>query len=184
MSHKSKRVRQSNFIKICSECRDHLCCFGTRPPITSERKRKIGAYLQKENIPLTNAFTKTDYVFPTENAEGHCGFYNVETATCLIHHVKPETCVAGPITFDINKRSGGVEWHIKMEKICPLAGVMYKDKQLLQKHLKSAKGEIFRLIRGLDSAELEAILKKDEPDTFKIGEDSQQKMIRHETASG
>lgn len=167
-----KSVRQSNFFKICSGCQDHSCCFGTRPPITRERKRKIEAYLQKENVPLTDAFTKSDYAFPTENAEGFCRFYDVETATCLVHQVKPETCVAGPITFDINKQSDKVEWHIKMEKICLLAGVMYKDKQLLQKHLKSAKEEIFRLINGLDSAELEAILKKDEPDTIKIGEDS------------
>ena len=173
MHRRSKSVSQDNFFKICSGCRDRLsCCFGPRPPIVPERKRKIEAYLQKENIPIRDAFTKTDYVFPKENAEGYCGFYNVETATCLVHPAKPETCVAGPITFDINKRSGKVEWHIKMQKICPLAGVMYKDKQLLQKHLKSAKEEIFRLINGLESTELEAILKKDEPDTIKIGEDS------------
>jgi hypothetical protein len=132
----------------------------------------IEAYLEKEKVPVANAFVRAEYVFPRENAEGYCGFYTVETAACLVHPMKPETCVAGPITFDINKQSGKVEWYIKMEKICPLAGVMYKDERLLQKHLESAKKEIFKLIKGLDPMELEAILEKEEPDTIKIGEDT------------
>lgn len=131
----------------------------------------IEAYLKREKIPVTDAFARTEYVFPRENPEGYCAFYNAKTAKCLVHPVKPETCVAGPITFDINKQSSNVEWYIKMERICPLAGIIYGNRQMLQKHLASAKKEIFRLVNGLDPEELEAILKKEEPETFKIGED-------------
>lgn len=172
MHRTSKRDRQNNFFEICNGCRDKSsCCFGPRPPITKERRKMIEAYLEKEKIPVADVFARTEYLFPKENAEGYCGFYNVETGKCLIHPVKPETCVAGPITFDVDKRFGKVEWFIKMEKICPLAGIMCKDKRLQQKHLESAKKEITKLINGLDPEELKAILKKAEPETIKIGED-------------
>jgi Fe-S-cluster containining protein len=95
----------------------------------------------------------------------------MKTRKCMIHAVKPETCVAGPITFDINKKSGKTEWFIKMEKICPLAGVVYNDKTMLQKHLDSAKKELKKLVKELRPLVLEAILRKDEPETFKIGEE-------------
>jgi hypothetical protein len=90
----------------------------------------------------------------------------------VIHPVKPETCVAGPITFDINVKTGKIEWFVKMENICQLAGVAYRDNELLQKHLESAKKDILRLVGELDCEALKAILRKDEPETFKIDEES------------
>jgi hypothetical protein len=143
----------------------------TRPPITSERRKVIETYLRKEKIKVENPFARKQYVFPRVDADGYCIFHDKRTKLCLIHLVKPETCVAGPITFDINTKTRKIEWHIKMEKICPLAGVVYKNKALLQKHLKSAKKETNRLVVELDSEALKAILKKDEPETFKIDED-------------
>jgi hypothetical protein len=86
--------------------------------------------------------------------------------------VKPETCVAGPITFDINRKTKKIEWHVKMEQICQLAGTVYGNKKALEQHLRSAKKEILTLVRELGAASLKAILKKDEPETFKIGEDT------------
>jgi Fe-S-cluster containining protein len=164
--------RQNNFFETCSRCKNESsCCFGPRPPIIPRRRRIIEAYLKNEKIPIAYPFAKTEYIFPRENAEGYCVFYDMKTTKCLIHPVKPETCVAGPVTFDINKQSGRVEWYIKMETICPLAGILYKNKQLLKKHLESAKAEISSLIDGLSHEELAVILKKEEPKTFKIDED-------------
>jgi Fe-S-cluster containining protein len=96
---------------------------------------------------------------------------------CRIHPVKPETCVAGPITFDINKKTGKIEWHLKKEKICSLAGNMFKNEKALRKHLESAKTEIIRLVHQLDPKALQIILKIDEPHTFKVGEDNIDKEI-------
>jgi Fe-S-cluster containining protein len=128
--------------------------------------------LKEEKFPFENVFVQTSYTFPREDAEGYCIFYDKKTRKCRIHPVKPETCVAGPITFDINKKTGKIEWHLKKEKICLLAGKMYKNEETLKKHLESAKIEILRMVQQLDSKALQTILKIDEPDTFKIGEDN------------
>jgi len=48
---------------------------------------------------------------------------------------------------------------------------VYKDRKMLRRHLESAKKEIGRLVNKLDSEALNSILKKDEPETFRIGED-------------
>jgi Fe-S-cluster containining protein len=173
MPCKSGSERQSNFFDVCSKCRTNYdCCHGTRPPITKERRRIIEEYLKREKIPIVDAFVEEEYTYPRENVEGYCVFHDMKTRKCMIHIVKPETCVAGPITFDINKKTGKIDWHIKKETICPLAATVYKDKKMLQKHLESAKKEITELVNALDSEALKAILKKDEPETFKIDEDS------------
>lgn len=83
-------------------------------------------------------------------------FHNKMTRKCVIHPVKPETRVAGPITFDVNVKTGKNEWFIKMSRICQLAGAVYMDKQLLRKHLESAKREVLRLVAQLTAEELKA----------------------------
>lgn len=173
MLTKKEDKRQNDFFDTCSDCKvGFSCCFGTRPPITRERKDIIEGYLKKANIPISDPFVQAEYVFPREDADGYCIFQDKTTRKCIIHPVKPETCVAGPITFDINARNHKIEWYMKMEKICPLAGAIYKNKELLNKHLESAKKELLGLVQRLDSEALKAILKKDEPETFKIDEDN------------
>jgi Fe-S-cluster containining protein len=134
-------------------------------------------YLREHKISIEKPFVQLRYVFPRETDDGYCVFRDKKTGKCLVHAVKPETCVAGPITFDINKKTTKIEWHIKMEKICPLAGVVYKDKRLLEKHLVSAKREIQRFVRDLDVEALKAILEIAEPETFKIAENNVAKNI-------
>jgi len=163
--------RQSNFFNVCSQCGGN-CCRDARSPLTLTRKKIIEAHLKEQKIRIVNPFVQTAYIFPKEDAERYCIFYCKKTAKCLIHPVKPETCVAGPITFDINKKTQKIEWHLKKEKICLLAGKMYKNQAILQKHLESAKKEILRLVRELDPKALQTILKIEEPETFKIGEDN------------
>ena len=166
--------RESNFFDICSQCGGN-CCRNARPPLTPRRKQIIGAYLKEQKIPVDNPFVQTAYIFPKDGAEGYCIFYDKKTRKCLVHPVKPETCVAGPITFDINIKNRKIEWHLKMEKICPLAGVLYKNKEILKNHLKLAKREILNLVSELNSEALKVILKIEEPETFKIGEDNIEK---------
>ncbi|MEM3695996.1 MAG: YkgJ family cysteine cluster protein [Candidatus Bathyarchaeia archaeon] len=163
--------RQEDFFNVCANCKIS-CCQNARPPITSERKKIIEKYLKEQKIPIQNPFAKTAYTFPREDAEGYCIFYDRQTRKCKIHPVKPETCVAGPITFDINKQTRKIEWYLKMEKICPLAGVLHKNGEILKKHLESAKKEVLKLVRGLEPEALRAILKIEEPETFKIDEDN------------
>jgi hypothetical protein len=173
MSERKGEERQGNFIDTCSRCRTNWsCCLGTRPPISRKRKEIIEAFLKKRRILTKDAFaTEEGYVFPKEQANGYCIFHDTKARKCIIHPVKPETCVAGPITFDINIWNGRIEWFLKMNKICELAGEVGKNKQVLQKHLTSAKKEVFALVKELDEEGLRAILEKDEPETFRIGED-------------
>ncbi len=163
--------RENSFFDVCSQC-GGACCRNARPPLTIKRKQIIEAYLKKQKIPFGNPFVQAEYVFPKEDAEEYCIFYDKKTGKCLIHSVKPETCIAGPITFDINIKNQKIEWHLKTEKICPLAGVLYKNKGTLKKHLELAKREILALVSELDSGALKVILKIEEPETFKIGEDN------------
>jgi hypothetical protein len=173
MFHKKEGKRQSNFFNVCSKCKtNYSCCHETTPPVTSKRRKIIEAYLKAEEMPIKDPFEETEYVFPKLDADGYCIFHDRKTRKCLIHPVKPETCVVGPITFDINVKTGKIEWFVKMEKACQLAGTVYRDEELRRKHLESAKKEILRLVRELNSEALKAILKKEEPETFKIDEEN------------
>jgi Fe-S-cluster containining protein len=168
---KNGNRRQSDFFDVCSECKTrYSCCNDTTPPVTAERRKVIEAYLKENGISVKNPFQRAEYVFPRLTADSYCVFHDKKTKKCVIHPVKPETCVAGPITFDVNVKTGKIEWLIKMDSICQLAGAVYQDKQLLWKHLRSARKEVLRLVAQLTAEELKAILKKDEPETFKIEE--------------
>jgi hypothetical protein len=49
---------------------------------------------------------------------------------------------------------------------------LYKDKAAFKDHFEVAKKEIMRLIKELTADELRALMKIDEPQTFKVGEDN------------
>jgi Fe-S-cluster containining protein len=168
--------RQDNFFDVCGRCKIS-CCQNARPPITSERRRIIEAYLKEHKIRVDNPFVQIAYTFPKEDAEGYCIFYDKKTRKCRVQSVKPETCVAGPITFDLNIESQKVEWYLKMEKICPLAGKLHKNEPILKRHLESAKKEIVRLVCELNPEALQTILKIEEPEAFKIDEDNMGKDV-------
>jgi hypothetical protein len=88
-----------------------------------------------------------------------------------VHPVKPETCRAGPVTFDVNRHTRKVEWYLKTAEVCQLAKILCGNNTLFKTHFKVAKEELLRLICGLDSKALQAILKIEEPQTVKIGDD-------------
>lgn len=168
--------KEKNFFNVCSQCRTS-CCINARPPLTQDRIKIIQTHLRKQKKWLKQPFVKMSYTYPREDAENYCIFNDRKTGKCQIHSVKPETCVAGPITFDINTKTQKVEWHLKKESICPLAGRLYSDRARLERHLTLAKREILRLMRELDAEALRAILKIEEPDTFKIEEDNIEKPV-------
>lgn len=149
------------------------CCREARPPLIERRMNIIRDYLLSGKIGFEyeNLFERKDYSFPKETADQLCIFLDTKTKKCKIQAIKPETCVAGPITFDINIEQGIIEWYLKTEKICKLAGHLYRDKDELRKHLKSSKREINILVKELPKKELLTIIKIDEPETFKIDED-------------
>ncbi|MEM0254064.1 MAG: YkgJ family cysteine cluster protein [Candidatus Bathyarchaeia archaeon] len=162
--------RQRDFFDICGRCKID-CCKDARPPISLRREEIIKQYLGTNGIEIRDPFVHGEYVFPREDNEGYCIFFDRKTRRCIIQPVKPETCVAGPITFDVNFEECRIEWYLKMEKICPLAGIIYVNKAEFDKHFETARREILQLLRDLPLNELKIILKREEPDTFKIGDE-------------
>lgn len=155
---------------VCSQCRS-ICCQDAKPPLSENRKKILQKYLKEQKISITEPFAKTDYSYPAIDEEVYCRLFSRQTGKCLVHPVKPETCVSGPITFDINFKTKKVEWFLKTSSLCAYAGDLFKNKAAFKKHFEAAKKQITALIKQLDSNELRAIVKIDEPQTFKVGED-------------
>lgn len=153
---------------VCSECK-LMCCQGANPPLTAPRKKIIRKYLKSQGTDQ-DVFVDEAYSHPASDEHEYCVFYSKETGKCCVHAVKPETCVAGPITFDINLQTGKVEFFLKKGSICAFAQKLYADDVKFKSHLEAAKPEIIRLICKLDGKALKAILKIPEPETFKVGE--------------
>jgi Fe-S-cluster containining protein len=156
-----------DFYNVCVEC-DYTCCRNTKPPITNKRKKLIEDFIKRHGLNLDDPFIHTEYIFIKEDLEGYCTVYNKKKRKCLIHSVKPEICVAWPVTFDINQEEGKIEFYLKRETRCSLAGILLKRKGMLTHHLTQAKKEILTFVRELSAKELNAILKIEEPEPFKI----------------
>jgi Fe-S-cluster containining protein len=133
--------------------------------------------LKSKNIEFDEPFTYDSYFYPSVDKQDFCLFYSKETKKCLVHEVKPETCVAGPLTFEINLQTGKIEWFFKTARICSLAQEMFSNGQVLERHLAPAKKQIMRLVNELETKHLAAILAREEPDTFRIGENDVSKNV-------
>ena len=155
---------------VCIECKN-ICCQDAKPPVSESRKKIIKEYLQKQKVNVEKPFTKENYSYPSVDETLLCKFNSKETQKCIIHSVKPETCRAGPITFDINFETKKVEYFLKKSEICAYAGELYKNKSAFKDHYEVATKEIMLLIKELDADELRALMKIEEPQTFKVGEE-------------
>jgi uncharacterized protein len=155
---------------VCSQCKS-ICCQDAKPPLTENRKKIIKNTLKEQKTKIEKLFAKEDYCYPAVDELVFCRLFNKKTGKCSVHPFKPETCVAGPVTFDINFSTKKVEWFLKKSELCAFAGVLYSDKAAFKVHLEAAKKELTDLIRQLGADELRAIVRIAEPQTFKVGED-------------
>jgi hypothetical protein len=155
---------------VCSQCKS-ICCQDAKPPLSEKRKKILQEYLKKQKINIAEPFAKNDYSYPAVDEDIYCRLFSRQTGKCMVHPVKPETCVSGPITFDINFKTKKVEWFLKTSELCAYAGGLYKNKAAFEEHFEVAKKQISALIKQLSADELRVIVKIDEPQTFKVGED-------------
>jgi Fe-S-cluster containining protein len=156
---------------VCGQCKS-ICCQDAKPPLSRKRKKIIQEYLKKQKINVSEPFAKNYYSYPAIDEELYCRLFSRQTGKCIVHPVKPETCVSGPITFDINFKTKKVEWFLKTSDLCAYAGSLFKNKSAFEEHFEVAKEQIINLIKQLSAEELRAIVNIDEPQTFKIGEDN------------
>jgi Fe-S-cluster containining protein len=171
-----EKMRKTCSFEVCRTCKN-ICCQDAKPPLTQKRQKIIKEYLKKQNAHIEKPFSHERYSFPSVDKFGFCLFYNRKTGKCLVHVVKPETCRAGPVTFDINCQAGKVEWYLKKPEICALVGELRENPVLLRKHFEVARQELLRLICELNAEALQALLKIEEPQTVKIDEDDLPKEV-------
>ncbi len=155
---------------VCSRCTS-ICCQDAKPPLSENRKKIITDYLRQQKIAIKQPFAKEQYSYPAVDEEIYCRLFSKKTGKCSVHPVKPETCVSGPITFDINSKTKKVEWFLKKDSLCAFAGALYKNHAAFKDHFEVSKKQIIQLIGELSADELRAIVKIEEPQTFKIGDD-------------
>jgi uncharacterized protein len=91
-----------------------------------------------------------------------------ERGTCRIHAVKPETCRAGPFTFDVQGDVIGI--FLKYESICPLVKLLKEIPAAYQLQYDLAVKSITHRVSNLSQEEIDAICRVDEPETEKVAE--------------
>ncbi len=148
--------------KACGEC--HLiggCCFEARPPLTSERIDILAANgIGPENIEFAG------YKRLRLKQNGFCILFR--DGKCSIHDIKPETCVAGPFTFDM--KDSVLQIFLKKESICPMVKFLKADRKAYDGLFEVSVEKIIKLVESVPLAELEEILKIEEPETDLVAE--------------
>lgn len=145
---------------ICNRC-GGLCCREVRPPLSRDRIDEI--------LSAGHSFGAIEYRgYPclAVAEDGMCVMF--DGGRCRIHGIKPETCRAGPFTFDMD--DGVLEIWLKQEHICPLAGLLREEPEAYARLFAVARDELVRLARSLPPGELEVVCRIPEPDTDKVAE--------------
>jgi Fe-S-cluster containining protein len=143
--------------KACSEC--HLeggCCFEARPPLSQER---IEILLKNGVSP--DAIEFAGYRRLGLGQDGFCVLFR--DGKCSIHSIKPETCVAGPFTFDIS--GNFLRIFIKRESICPMVRFLKANRKVYDALFEEAAQSIIDLVAAVPAEEMAEIIKIDEPET-------------------
>ena len=146
--------------RYCLRCGGH-CCDDAHPPISEQCLRRLTA----AGVPA-DAFEVEGYRRLRTRADGTCVMW--KDGRCSIHGIKPETCGAGPFTFDV--KGDTIEIFLKHEGICPLVRLLRETPEAYEQQYARAVGNITHLVSNLSEEELEAICRIEEPDTEKVAE--------------
>jgi uncharacterized protein len=148
--------------QACNEC--HLvggCCFDARPPLSQER---IDILLK--NGVSADAVEFAGYKRLRLKPDGFCVLF--QDGKCSIHSIKPETCVAGPFTFDM--KGNILQIFIKRESICPMVRFLKANRKAFDGLLEASIERIMELVNKVPPLEMAEILKIDEPETDLVAE--------------
>ena len=148
--------------KACGEC--HLaggCCFEARPPLSQER-----IDIWTTNGVDLNAIEFNGYKRLKLRQDGFCILFR--DGKCSIHSFKPETCVAGPFTFDIVNNK--LQIFLKQETICPMVRFLKADRKAYDSLFEVSVQKIMDLVAAIPPEEMAEILKIEEPETDLVAE--------------
>ena len=148
--------------QACDDC--HLaggCCFEARPPLSQKR-----IDILMENGVNPDAVEFAGYKRLRLGPDGFCVLFF--DGKCSIHDIKPETCVAGPFTFDIN--GDMLQIFLKRESICPMVRFLRTNRKAYDALFETSVEKIMDLIRSVPEEEMAQILQIDEPETDLVAE--------------
>jgi Fe-S-cluster containining protein len=148
--------------RACCSCQlQGGCCFEARPPLTEKRIETLTAGgVGPESIEFAG------YRRLKLKPDGFCVLF--ENGMCSVHSIKPETCVAGPFTFDMQGTI--LQIFLKKERICPMVKVLKENRDAYDGLFQAAVEKIADLVRALPKDELAEILKIEEPETDLVAE--------------
>jgi len=132
------------------------CCEEARPPISDKRYTE----LVRSGIP-PDIFEKNRYRYISTHEDGLCSL--CRNGKCTIHTIKPETCRAGPFTFDV--KYDKVEIYLKFASLCPLVNLLRDDPELYRQQFDNAVNNILGLLDNLTDDEIRAICAIEERET-------------------
>ena len=98
--------------------------------------------------------------------DGFCVLF--QNGKCSIHSIKPETCVAGPFTFDIKGKL--LQIFLKRESICPMVRFLKANRKAYDGLFETSVEKIMHLVNSVPAAEMAEILKIEEPETDLVAE--------------
>jgi hypothetical protein len=98
--------------------------------------------------------------------DGFCVLF--QDGKCSIHSIKPETCVAGPFTFDM--KGNILQIFIKRESICPMVRFLKANRKAFDGLFEASVERIMELVDKVPPEEMAEILKIDEPETDLVAE--------------
>jgi uncharacterized protein len=145
---------------ICLHCGGQ-CCNEAHPPISGHCYHRLVDQGVSED-----SFEWQGYRAIKARGDGTCMFCNANR--CSIHSIRPETCRAGPFTFDV--KGDVIEIFLKYEAICPVVRLIREVPDAYEYQFALAKKSITHLVLNLTEGELAAICRIEEPDTEKVAE--------------
>lgn len=145
---------------ICFACGGH-CCNEAHPPVSSHRY----GVLLAAGIP-ESSFERTGYLRVRTKPDGTCLLMNDHRCTC--HSVKPETCRAGPFTFDV--ADDRIRIFLKHPSICPIVPLLCEEPAAYRQQFEKAVISITDLVSHLTREEIAAINAIEEPETDLVAE--------------
>ena len=148
--------------RACDDC--HLaggCCFEARPPLSQKR-----IDILMENGVSADAIEFVGYKRLRLRQDGFCVLFR--DGKCSIHDIKPETCVAGLFTFDIEDDM--LQIFLKRESICPMVRFLRANRKAYDALFETSVEKIMDLIRSVPEEEMAQILQIDEPQTDLVAE--------------
>ncbi len=136
-------------------CGGH-CCDSANPPISrSCYERLVSAGVSPDS------FEYHGYCRLRVKNNGECVLS--KEGKCSIHAFKPETCRAGPFTFDV--KGDRIEIYLKFESICPIVRLLKEIPEAYSQQYNAAVKNITHLVQNLTDDELTSICQIEEPET-------------------